>query len=98
MANDINDQEMWSICARIAQMDSTQLRRVASQLKMTMDDQARSAAWKMRVGAMVSWKSKDGLTYRGTVERVMAKNVHVKTDGPVPQRWKVTASLLQVES
>lgn len=86
------------ICSEINYLDADQLRQIAKHLNRCMDDLARKATHKLRVGSKVSWKSKDGLVIKGTVTRVMPKNVLVVADGPLNLHWKVTASLLQVES
>jgi hypothetical protein len=68
------------------------LNAIVDILKMRRNALSYQALAKFRRGDRVAFKGRSGQTISGTVERVMQKNVRVKSDGG--GTWRVPAHML----
>jgi hypothetical protein len=83
-------------------LDGAGLREVIEVVRSWLDGADRQAAWEFRPGDAVTFETKGRGTFRGTVVKVLGKNVRVKvTEGPPfcdPRylgEWRVAASILR---
>lgn len=69
------------------------LNQIVETVKYRRAQLARRTTATIRVGATVSFVGRNGITHQGTVQKVMIKNVSVKTPTTT---WRVPANMLTV--
>lgn len=86
----MNIKELKVAISNIDNMDD--LRVLNNFLVGQMRSLSRKATWSLQKGDQVTFKSRDGVTHTGVIEKVMQKNCRVKT---ATTTWKVAASFLK---
>lgn len=69
-----------------------EIREINAAVRFAYDKAVRAAPRQFKKGDRVQFKSRDGRIIEGTVEKVMQKNIRVKTDDGMG--WRVGATLL----